>query len=99
MKTLNRISLSVLSSFMLGCALFAPASFAQEAKKPLPLQEIRQFTDVYGAIKAFYVDPTKDEKLLENALAGMLNGLDPHSAYLDQEAFKDMKEGTQGEFG
>lgn len=99
MKTLNRFSLSVLSSIVLGCTLLTPAAFAEDPKKPLPLQEIRQFTDVYGAIKAFYVDPTKDEKLLENALAGMLNGLDPHSAYLDQEAFKDMKEGTQGEFG
>ena len=99
MKKLNRLSLSVFSSLLLGCYVFAPGVFAQEAKKPLPLQEIRQFTDVYGAIKAFYVDPTKDEKLLENALAGMLNGLDPHSAYLDQEAFEDMKEGTQGEFG
>lgn len=83
----------------MGCWIVTPYAFAQETKKPLPLQEIRQFTDVYGAIKAFYVDPTKDEKLLENALAGMLNGLDPHSAYLDQEAFEDMKEGTQGEFG
>ena len=99
MKNFHRLSLSIFSSLLLGCSVFAPSVFAQETKKPLPLQEIRQFTDVYGAIKAFYVDPTKDEKLLENALAGMLNGLDPHSAYLDQEAFEDMKEGTQGEFG
>ena len=71
------------------------------AKEPLPLQEIRQFTDVYSAIKAFYVDAdqTKDSLLLENALAGMLSGLDPHSAYLDKEAFEEMKEGTEGEFG
>ncbi len=99
MKNFNRLSLSIFSSLLLGYSVFAPSVVAQEAQKPLPLQEIRQFTDVYGAIKAFYVDPTKDEKLLENALAGMLNGLDPHSAYLDQEAFEDMKEGTQGEFG
>ena len=96
---MKRFSLSILTCALLGCLLSAPNALAQEAKKPLPLQEIRQFTDVYGAVKAFYVDPTKDEKLLENALAGMLNGLDPHSAYLDQEAFEDMKEGTQGEFG
>lgn len=96
---MKRLSLSILSSLFIGYSLFAPATFAQEAKNPLPLQEIRQFTDVYGAIKAFYVDPTKDEKLLENALAGMLKGLDPHSAYLNEEAFEDMKEGTEGEFG
>ena len=72
-----------------------------QAKSALPLQEIRQFTDVYCAIQAFYVDEkqTEDRLLLENALAGMLAGLDPHSAYLDKEAFSDLKEGTEGEFG
>lgn len=82
-------------------ALLAAETTAQNAKAPLPLQEIRQFTDVYAAVKAFYVDEkqTGDRQLLENALAGMLSGLDPHSAYLDKEAFEEMKEGTEGEFG
>ena len=82
-------------------ALLAAETNAQNAKAPLPLQEIRQFTDVYAAVKAFYVDEkqTDDRQLLENALAGMLSGLDPHSAYLDKEAFEEMKEGTEGEFG
>ena len=90
----------------LTCAvgLLQPLSaFSEEtqAKSALPLQEIRQFTDVYSAIQAFYVDEkqTEDRLLLENALAGMLAGLDPHSAYLDKEAFSDLKEGTEGEFG
>lgn len=73
--------------------------FAAPAENPLPLEQIHQFTDVYGAIKSFYVDPTKDKELLENALAGLLNGLDPHSAYLDEKAFAELQEGTQGEFG
>ena len=90
----------------LTCAvgLLQPLSaFSEEtqAKSALPFQEIRQFTDVYSAIQAFYVDEkqTEDRLLLENALAGMLAGLDPHSAYLDKEAFSDLKEGTEGEFG
>ncbi len=69
------------------------------AKTELPLKEIRQFTDVFGAIKSFYVDPVGDRKLLEQALSGMVSGLDPHSSYLDSEAFKDLQEGTEGEFG
>ena len=67
--------------------------------RALPLQEIRQFTDVYGAIRSHYVDGVGDEKLIDQALAGMVSGLDPHSAYLDAEAYKDLQEGTEGEFG
>lgn len=72
---------------------------AVPSQKELPLQEIRQFTDIFGAIKSFYVDPVGDSKLLEQALTGMVAGLDPHSAYLDAEAYKDLQEGTEGEFG
>ncbi|MFZ5540648.1 MAG: S41 family peptidase, partial [Pseudomonadota bacterium] len=66
---------------------------------PIPLEEIRQFTDVFGAIKANYVEPVDDKKLIQEAISGMLTGLDPHSAFLDAEAFKDLQVGTQGEFG
>ena len=65
----------------------------------LPLEELRQFSDVFGAIKANYVENVEDKKLITEAINGMLQGLDPHSAYLDQEAFKEMQVGTQGEFG
>ena len=102
MKTIfTPLTKTVISTAV--CAVLSTAALAAAtpAKEPLPLQEIRQFTDVYSAIKAYYVDvdQTKDAQLLENALSGMLAGLDPHSAYLDEEAFKDMKEGTEGEFG
>jgi len=66
---------------------------------PLPLEELRTFTDVFGKIKSDYVEPTKDSKLLESAIKGMLSGLDPHSAYLDPEAYRDLRVGTSGEFG
>src|SRR6187401_875879 len=65
----------------------------------LPIEELRAFTEVFGAIKTNYVEPVEDKKLITEAINGMLTGLDPHSAYLDQEAFRDLQVGTQGEFG
>jgi carboxyl-terminal processing protease len=50
-------------------------------------------------VKADYVEPVEDKKLLENAIRGMLSGLDPHSSYLDKDEFKELQEGTTGEFG
>lgn len=71
-----------------------------EAKSSLlPIEEVRTFTEVFNRIKTDYVVPVEDKKLLEDAIQGMLAGLDPHSAYLDPEAFKDIRVGTEGEFG
>lgn len=67
--------------------------------KALPLEELRSFSEVFGRIKNDYVEPVDDRKLLEEAIRGMLAGLDPHSSYLDREAFADLQEGTSGEFG
>ncbi len=66
---------------------------------PLPVEDLRAFTEVFGRIKADYVEPVEDKKLITEAINGMLTGLDPHSAYLDQEAFRELQVGTQGEFG
>ena len=66
---------------------------------PLPLDELRTFTDVFGKIKSDYVEATEDSALLENAIRGMLTGLDPHSTYLDPEAYKELRVGTSGKFG
>ncbi len=65
----------------------------------LPIEELRAFTEVFGAIKTNYVEPVEDKKLITEAINGMLAGLDPHSAYLDAEAFKELQVGTQGQFG
>ncbi|MCF6202067.1 MAG: S41 family peptidase [Methylococcaceae bacterium] len=65
----------------------------------LPYDELRVFTEVFGRIKRDYVEPVSDKKLLEDAIKGMLSGLDPHSSYLDTEQYKDLKEGTTGRFG
>lgn len=64
----------------------------------LPVEELRQLADVFGLIKSDYVEPVEDNKLLTEAISGMVSSLDPHSAYLDKKAFKELKEGTQGKF-
>ena len=65
----------------------------------LPIDELRNFTEIFGKIKNDYVEDVTDKKLISEAIKGMLSGLDPHSAYLDEDAFKDLQVGTQGEFG
>ncbi|HEY0675095.1 MAG TPA: S41 family peptidase [Immundisolibacter sp.] len=65
----------------------------------LPVQELRLFSEVLGIIRQNYVEPVSEGDLLKNAIRGMLSGLDPHSAYLEQDEFQELKEGTSGEFG
>jgi carboxyl-terminal processing protease len=65
----------------------------------LPLEELRAFAEVFGRIKSDYVEPVDDRKLLNYAIEGMLSGLDPHSAYLDEDDYRDIRIGTSGEFG
>ena len=65
----------------------------------LPLDELRIFTEVFAKVKNDYVETISDRELIENAIRGMLEGLDPHSAYLDKEHYEDLQEGTSGEFG
>jgi len=65
----------------------------------LPLEDLRVFTDVYARIKQDYVTEVDDSMLIENAIRGMLSGLDPHSSFLDEEQFRELQIGTSGEFG
>jgi len=71
----------------------------KEPETTLPVDELRSFSDVFGRIKSDYVEPVEDKKLIEGAINGMLSSLDPHSAYLNVEDFKELQVGTQGEFG
>ena len=65
----------------------------------LPLDEIRTFTEVFARVKGDYVEYIDDRDLLENAIRGMLAGLDPHSSYLNEKDYGELQEGTTGEFG
>jgi carboxyl-terminal processing protease len=90
-----------LAGVLAGAALTVNLSAIanKEAETALPVEELRAFTDVFARIKSDYVEPVEDKKLITEAINGMLTGLDPHSAYLDAEGFKDLQVGTQGEFG
>ena len=91
----------VVGGFVAGAliSLGVPALADKEVKPGLPIDELRTFAEVYSAIKQGYVEPVEDKKMITNAISGMLANLDPHSAYLDADAFKDLQVGTQGEFG
>ncbi|WP_415243538.1 S41 family peptidase [Zhongshania sp.] len=72
---------------------------ATEPQGQLPLQALRNFADVFNQIRLSYVEEVDDKTLLENAIRGMLSGLDPHSDYLDASSFEDLQNHTTGEFG
>ncbi len=69
------------------------------ADLPLPLDEVRIFAQVLNQIRNSYVEPIDDKTLLENAIKGMLAGIDPHSSYLVDDAYDQLQESTTGEFG
>ena len=93
------LGMFVGAAIILDMGVLAEREAGKEAPAPLPLDELRTFTEVFSRIKADYVEPVEDKKLLEDAVQGMLAGLDPHSAYLDSESFRDMRVETEGQFG
>ncbi|HEY8331829.1 MAG TPA: S41 family peptidase [Pseudomonas sp.] len=103
---LSALALS-LSLALLGAAPLVQAAESADGTSPappagkatLPLDELRTFAEVLERIKSAYVEPIDDKTLLENAIKGMLSNLDPHSAYLEPEDFKELQESTSGEFG
>lgn len=67
--------------------------------KRIPLEDVQRFSNAIGEIKKYYVKPIDDKELFDNAIRGMLSGLDPHSSYLNEEEFKELQTSTSGEFG
>ncbi|WP_133127918.1 S41 family peptidase [Legionella nagasakiensis] len=70
-----------------------------EQNQRIPMEDVRRFSNAIGQIKKYYVNPTDDKELFDNAIRGMLSGLDPHSTYLDEADFKELQTATTGEFG
>ena len=106
MKYLSRYTLVLLLGVFIGTGItlermvFAERKDVKEtALGPLPLEDLRAFTEVFNKIKMDYVTAVDDKKLLHDAIQGMLAGLDPHSSYLDPEGFKEIRISTEGEFG
>lgn len=97
----NLLRLTLISA-TLTAPVYAEQVVEAEAKivpSKLPLEQLRTFAEIYERIRNSYVEETTDSELLENAIRGMLNGLDPHSSYLGPEDFRDLQESTSGKFG
>ncbi len=97
---IQRLGMVIALSLGVSLGSLAPLSAIHaEEKQGLPMQELRAFAEIFGRIKQNYVEPVDDRALIEHAIRGMLSGLDPHSSYLDVDEYKDLREGTSGEFG
>ena len=101
MKPLTRSIACLFAGGAIGVFLaFGQGVFAQRGDgASLPLEDLRTFTEVFSKIKNDYVEPIGDRTLLENAIRGMLSGLDPHSAYLIPDDYQELQAGTSGVFG
>ena len=75
------------------------AAWAQDGGRAETYRLLNLFGDVFERVRAEYVEPVGDRDLIENAINGMLTGLDPHSSYLNPRNFRDMQVQTRGEFG
>ena len=99
LQKVGLVATGLVAGVFLSLNFSAIANKEKEAVASLPVDELRSFADVYSAIKQGYVEPVDDKKLITHAISGMLANLDPHSAYLDPDSFKDLQVSTQGEFG
>ncbi len=95
LKIVGWVSIGALAGALISTQLQA---IARGSLAPLPLDEMQQFAAVFGMIKSDYVEPTDEKKLITDAIAGMVAGLDPHSQYFDKKSFKEFSEGTSGKF-
>ena len=93
----HQIPLSLFLAFF-GTNLIAQDE-PQNSTQEIPFNEIRIFAEVFDKVKNDYVESIDDKELIESAIRGLLEGLDPHSSYLDETAFQNLQEGTSGEFG
>jgi len=98
-RSITRLGVAALALCSLQMTAPAFADEEAESNSTLPLEELRVFAEVFGRIKKDYVEPVDDRRLLRDAIQGMLHGLDPHSAYLGEDEFDDLRVGTSGEFG
>jgi carboxyl-terminal processing protease len=93
----NKLLITGIGAFAIG-ALASPSLVAQQRKDD-PLRDMDEFIAVYKKVKANYVDKVDDEQLMKGAIQGMLNTLDPHSAFLDESNFRDLQTQIDGEYG
>lgn len=100
-NTLVTLAVGAVLGVSLSIAGMATAEKAREDASPnaIPFEDLRTFSEIYGRIRQDYVEPVSDNKMLTDAIRGMLSGLDPHSTYLDEEEYNELRVGTTGQFG
>ena len=79
-------------------ALVSPSSSQSDTREEI-YRQLTFFGDVYQRVREEYIEEIGDEDLISSAINGMLTSLDPHSGYLGEDAFREMREKTKGEFG
>lgn len=95
-----RKSTGFVTGIVLGVSIAIGHSvFALKDDQLIPFEDLQAFTEVFSKVKADYVESVDDKKLIEDAIRGMLSGLDPHSSYLNTTEFTELKVGTTGQFG
>lgn len=94
-KSYSLVLLGLIAGMLLSLGITAAA----QKDEPLPLKSLQQFANVYGAIKSSFVEPVADKDLMDDAIKGLFLDLDPHSSYLDEEAYSQMQNITRGGFG
>ena len=97
-RALKRLLIGLAAAFCLGPLWVAHAGQAENGVR-LPIEDLKIFAEIFGKIKSDYVEDIDDSQLLNDAIKGMLDGLDPHTVYLDPESFREMNIDTHGEFG
>ena len=95
LKTVGLLAAGALAGAL---ATMSVQTMARGALAPLPLEELRQLSSVFGLIKSDYVEPVDEKKLISDAISGMVSSLDPHSQYFDKKSYKEFREGTTGKF-
>ena len=102
MSSKLRVTLALSTGLLVGAGLTLTTgvlAVREKSAEALPLKDLQAFVEILNRVKSDYVEPVSDDKLIENAVRGMLTGLDPHSSYMDKEEFKDMNTVTTGKFG
>ena len=97
-RALKRLLIGPAAAFCLGPLWVAHAGQVENAVQ-LPIEDLKIFAEIFGKIKSDYVEHIDDSQLLNDAIKGMLDGLDPHTVYLDPESFREMNIDTHGQFG
>jgi len=99
-RTRLRAMAGIAAAFTAG-AVAGPfvSAWAQEGSRAETYRLLNLFGDVFERVRAEYVEPVNDREVIENAINGMLQGLDPHSSYMNLRNFRDMQVQTRGEFG